>query len=337
MKRRKRFTKGSVRKMSSRKIFIALSTFAKEGRAPLTLLEESGISFAVNPLGKRLEKHELIEMAQGCQGVVAGLELYDHVVLSQLLSLKCISRCGVGVDNIDLVYARQQGVEVRNTPNVVVQPVAELTLGMILDLLKKITFHTFLLRQNQWQRLTGSLLQGKCVGVLGLGRIGRRVAELLTRLEAEVIGADLYPDAKWASEQGVEIVSIPELLRRSDIVTIHLAEVVENPFQITSREIALMKKGALLVNVARGRFICEDDLFAALQEGRLGGAALDVFSQEPYTGPLCSLENVILTPHVATLTQESRMQMEWEAVKNLIQYFQSIKEKPSQPILQKKV
>jgi D-3-phosphoglycerate dehydrogenase len=193
---------------------------------------------------------------------------------------------------------------------------------MILDLLKKITFHTALMRQRQWRRLPAGLLQGKCAGVLGLGRIGRRVAELLSRLEAEVIGADLCPDLKWAREQGVMIVPASELLQRSDIVSIHLTEVPEHPFQITAKEIAFMKKGALLVNVARGRFIHEEDLYQALRQGRLGGAALDVFSQEPYSGPLCDLDNVLLTPHAATLTQESRTQMEWEAVKNLIEYFQ---------------
>ena len=154
------------------KILVALSTFAKQGEEPLDILKTSGYEFTVNPNGKRLTAEQLVEMGQDYDGVVAGLEPYTSDVLDKMPKLRCISRCGVGIDNIDLEKAKEKGIEVRNTPNVVVQPVAELTVAMVFDLLRKLTWHTKLMNEKKWERKTGNLLQGKQVGVLGLGRIG---------------------------------------------------------------------------------------------------------------------------------------------------------------------
>ncbi len=302
------------------KIFVALSTFAEQGDAPLKLLQESGHPFTVNPLGKRLSPQELIELGKDCEGVIAGLEPYNDYVLENMPKLRCISRCGVGIDNISLNVARQKGIAVCNTPEVVVQPVAELTVAMIFDLLRNLTVHTQLLKSKKWEKKTGGLLQGRKVGILGLGRIGKKVAEILKILEADVYGTDIIADRPWAQSFGVKIVSLEELLKTCAILSIHLSSVEHKPFQLGEKEISMMKPGALVVNVARGNFVDEKALYDALKEGRLAGAALDVFSQEPYVGPLCDLDNVVLTPHVATLTEESRGQMEFEATKNLIDF-----------------
>lgn len=286
----------------------------------MRLLQESGFGYSVNRLGRRLTEQEIIELGQDCHGVIAGAEPYTEYVLERMPNLRCISRCGVGVDNIALAGAKGRGVAVLNTPEVVVQPVAEITVAMTLDLLKKITWHDAAMKERRWERQTGYLLKGKIFGVMGLGRIGRRVAELMSRLEAEVRGADLFPDPKWAAETGVRIVPPEELLKVSDIFSIHLANVEGHPFQLGAREIAMMKRGAMVVNVSRGAFIDEAALYDALKSGALSGAALDVFSAEPYQGPLCGLDNVVLTPHIATFTRESRLQMEVEATMNLIDY-----------------
>ena len=305
--------------MSSR-IFVALSTFAQQCDAPLSLLKDSGYPFKINPLGKRLSRDELIELGGDCEGVIAGLEPYDDYVLENMPKLRCISRCGVGIDNISLPIARKKGIQIRNTPEVVVQPVAELTVAMIFDLLKKLTVHTQLLKSKKWEKRTGGLLQGRKAGILGLGKIGKKVAETLKVLEADVYGTDLAADRSWAQSFGVKVVPLEELLRICDILSIHLSSVDHHPFQLAQKQIAMMKKGAMVVNVARGIFVDEKALYDALKEGRLAGAALDVFSEEPYAGPLCELDNVVLTPHVATLTEESRGQMEFEATKNLIDF-----------------
>lgn len=300
------------------KVLIALSTFAENGSAPLDLLLASGRQYVLNPYGRRLVREEVANLGADCAGVVAGVEPYDAPVLDGMPHLRCISRVGVGVDNIDLALAAERRIEVRNTPDVVVAPVAELTLAMALDLLKRLTAHTCLLKAGRWEKLTGNMLEGRVVGLVGLGRIGRRVAEVLRALGAEVIGCDPGCDPAWASSAGVALVPLEGLLSAADVVSLHLAVPKDVAFRLGEAELGLMKPGALLVNVARGAYVDEDALFDALSSGRLGGAALDVFPEEPYHGRLATLDNVVLTPHVATLTQESRLRMETEAVANLL-------------------
>ena len=302
-------------------IYVALSSFSPFSDAPLELLKKSGSEFTVNPFGRRLLKNEVIEQLQGFDGVVAGLEPYDTDVLSALPQLKCISRCGVGIDNINLDLAKEKGITIKNTPDVVVLPVAELTIGMILDLLRRLTYHSSFMKKGEWHRQVGQQLSGKKVGVIGLGRIGKRVAELLINLGANVYGADLMPDLVWSESLGVKIISLPELLSECDVVTIHVSPSSDHKCILGENEISQMKKNAFLVNTARGQLVDENALYNALKSGYLAGAALDVYNDEPYNGPLCSLDNIVLSPHVATFTKESRVQMEFEAVKNVLDFF----------------
>ena len=306
----------------STRIYIALSTFAQEGRGPLELLDKAiGITFENNPTGKRLTKEGVIAKLKDFDGVVAGLEPYDAQVLNALPRLKCISRCGVGVDNVDSALAKAKGIAVFNTPEVAIQPVAEMTLALILDCLRKLSQHSQLMHRRQWEKLTGFQLAGKTVGIIGLGRIGRRVAELLVRLDVGVVGFDVAPDRSWAESVGVKFLDLNTLLRRCDIVTLHLSADMESPFCLSKNEFARMKQGALLINTSRGSFVDEEALAQALRSGHLSGAGLDVYRQEPYHGPLCDAPNVVLTPHISTLTKESRLAMETEAVENIVQYF----------------
>ena len=303
------------------RILVALSTFGEYGDEPVKLLEESGFAFILNPLGRRLLKEEIIDLGRDCEGVIAGVEPYDDHVLDNMPNLRCISRVGVGTDNISIEKAKERGIEIRNTPDVVIQPVAELTVAMIYDLLRRLSFHTMLLRSKRWEKSPGHLLAGKKVGILGLGRIGKRVAEIMIKLDTEVYGADLFPNLQWAERVGIRIVSVDELIRLSDVLTLHLSLDKNNPFRLGREEIRRMKKGSVLINTARGQIIDEMALYGALRDKHLDGAALDVFPEEPYTGKLCELDNVVLTPHIATLTKESRAQMELEATLNLINFF----------------
>lgn len=304
-----------------KKLFVALSTFAQYGQEPLEILQESGFDFSVNPLGKRLVQDDIIRLAKDSQGIIAGVEPYDANVLGDLSQLCCISRCGVGIDNIDLAVAKNRQIKIYNTPEVVIQPVVELTIAMIFDLLRKLTVHTGFLKSGEWKKLPGHLLKGKTVGILGLGRIGRRVAEMMSKLETEVLGCDIHPDNNWAALHEVALVDLDTLLQRADVLSLHLSVVEEQPFQLGEKEMARMKQGAFLINVSRGQLVDENALCAALKTGHLAGAALDVYPHEPYTGKLRECENVVLTPHIATLTKESRLQMEIEATQNLINHF----------------
>lgn len=304
-----------------KKIYVSLSTFAQHGREPLELLEKSGFDFELNTSGQRIHKEELITRCLEYHGIVAGVEPYDEEVLNALSNLECISRCGVGTDSIDHGIAKKKGVAIKNTPDVVIQPVAELTVAMIFDLLRKLSWHTSRLKSKVWEKASGVLLQGKMVGVIGVGRIGKRVINFLQSLGAHVIATDVYPDIEWAKQNNVDFVSLEDVLIRSDIVTLHLSCLKGNSFCLREKELALMKKGSFLINVSRGDMIDEDALYNALINNHLGGAALDVFLQEPYSGKLCTLDNIVMTPHVATLTKESRLQMEIDSVNNLLGYF----------------
>lgn len=303
------------------KVLVALQTFSEYSETPLKLLKNAELNVVMNDLGRRLNQDEIIKLGKHCDGVIAGVEPYDAHVLNNLASLKCISRSGVGIDNIDMETAKKRGITVLNTPDVVVQPVAEMTIAMIFDLLRFLTLHTNLLKSGQWKRRAGHLLRGRRVGIIGLGRIGRNVSETLKALGADVEGYDIYPDRAWADRHAVKITSLPHILKTSDILCIHVSVLKETPLVLGEAEISQMKKGSIVINTSRGQVIDEAALYKALKSGHLAGAGLDVFSSEPYNGPLCELDNVVLTPHISTLTEESRTEMEIQAVENLLKFF----------------
>jgi len=299
-------------------IFIALSTYAEYGKTPLMLLQESGVHYSLNHLGRRLIRQEIVEMGLNATGIVAGVEPYDSEVLSHLPNLKCISRAGVGVDNIDLDYANNRNIIIKNTPDVVIRPVAELTLAMVFDLLRKITYHTTILKERRWEKSAGSLLLGKNIGIIGTGRIGKATAELLMKLGAKILACDLAPDKKWARLHDITYVPFNKLISTSDIISLHLSSIKDDMPLLGEYEMNMMKHGVMIINTSRGEFIDEIALCNALETGQVGSAGLDVFPEEPYDGKLLNFSNVVVTPHVATLTRESRLQMEVEATQNLI-------------------
>ena len=300
------------------KILVALSTFAEYGKNPLIVLQNSNIEYFINPLGRRLLREEIMDMGSSATGIVAGVEPYDEIVLKKLPNLKCISRAGVGVDNIDLEYAKNRNIIVRNTPEVVIRPVVELTLAMIFDLLRKTTFHTRILRNHRWEKSAGNLLSGKTVGIIGTGRIGKAVSEILIKLGAKITAFDISPDKHWAIDNNVHYVTFSQLLSSSDIISLHASPGDTKKPLLGKEEIRMMNRGVIIINTSRGDFIDEQELCDGLASGQVGSVGLDVFPKEPYNGKLMDFDNVVLTPHIATLTIESRLEMEVQATTNLI-------------------
>ena len=252
-------------------------------------------------------------------GMVAGVEPITARVLQQAKGLKAISRCGVGLDNVDLNAARSLGITVTNTPDGPTEAVAELTIGLIFNLLRMVSFLDRELRKGNWRKETGVLVRGKKVGIVGLGRIGKRVAEILLALGAKVAGTDIQPDSVWLQTNQVPLVSLEDLLKQSEIICLHVSYAGSNKHLIGKKEIEAMPKGAYLINTSRGEIIDHDALYSMLANGHLSGAALDVFEQEPYAGPLTKLDNVILTPHIGSYAREARVEMEIQAAENLIE------------------
>jgi D-3-phosphoglycerate dehydrogenase len=196
--------------------------------------------------------------------------------------------------------------------------VAELTIGLMLNLLRHISFVDRELRKGNWLKETGNLLRGKKVGIIGLGRIGKKVAELLRPFDVRVSGADLQPDYAWFKANDVLPVTLDDLIADADIISLHLSHLGGNKHLLGEKEFNAMKKGAFILNLSRGDVINEAALFGALSSGKIAGAALDVFSKEPYDGPLKKLDSVILTPHIGSYAREARIEMETQAVANLL-------------------
>lgn len=300
------------------KVAITTTSFGKYDRKPLDTLEENGFKTVLNPYGRKLKKEESIKLCENVIGIIAGTEVLDAEILEKLPDLKVISRCGTGLDNIDLDAAKKLRIKVFNTPNAPTLAVAEMTVGLILNLLRKINQMDASIRDGRWEKQMGNLLSGKKIGVVGFGRIGRKVAGMLSFFGCEIMFADPFVED---GTLGFKKLPLEELLSVADIVTLH---VPSGDRLIGAREIGLMKKSAWLVNVSRGGVVDEEALYHALKEGHISGAALDVFEQEPYTGLLRELNNVILTPHIGSYAKESRIEMEMQAVENLLRGLEGI-------------
>ena len=304
--------------MTAKHILITTSSFDVESNEALAKIIAEGIKIKLNPYGRRLSEIEAVELLAepGLIGMIAGVEPINQSALSGAPKLKVISRCGIGMDNIDRGSAEAFGILLCNTPNAPSIAVAELVIGLILNLLRKISLADRTIRSHAWKQHMGNLLAKKTVGIIGYGGIGRRVAQLLTAFNARVLA---YDTCDVNAEQGVIICDFEQVITQSDIVTLHVPYTSENHHLINDTALNKMKQGAILVNVARGGLVDEKALLAALTAKQISGAALDCFESEPYSGPLTKLDHVVLTAHMGAYAMESRQIMEIDAAENLLQ------------------
>jgi D-3-phosphoglycerate dehydrogenase / 2-oxoglutarate reductase len=237
--------------------------------------------------------------------------------------LKVIARAGTGVDNVDVLSASDKGILVMNTPGANAMAAAEHTLALMLALARHIPQATHSVRQGRWEkkRFLGTEINEQTLGIIGLGRIGSIVADRAMGMGMEVIGHDPYITPEAATKLGITWVDLDELLARSDFITLHTALTKETTRIINRSVIAKMKVGTRLINCARGGLIDEEALYAALQEGRIAGAALDVFASEPpVDNPLLTLENVIATPHLGASSIQAQTNVARAVALQLIDY-----------------
>ena len=300
-------------------VYVALQQFCEADAGPRQLLLDAGCDVRQNALGRRLHREELLAALREADAVVAGVEAYDAALFDALPRLRCISRCGIGTDAIDLEEARRRGIIVYTTPDEVTEPVAQLTVGMILALARNLPQHVDDSRKALWKKRTGVLLSEWTIGLVGFGRIGRAVAQYLKPFGPRILVSDpaLSPSETLS---GVERVALPALLAASDLVSLHAGRPAGAGPLLGRQELAAMKPGSRLVNTARGHLVDEAALYDAIQSGRLAGAALDVFTEEPYAGPLAQLPQVVCTPHVASLTRASRTAMERRSAQHIVEW-----------------
>ncbi len=273
-----------------------------------------------NNSGKPLDSHTLASLLPRVDGYIAGLDQIDHYALMLTSRLKVIARYGVGVDAVDLQAARQKGIIVTNTPGANSRSVAELTVGLMLSLARSIPSAASATRSGGWPRLSGISLQGKVIGLLGFGAIGRTVASLLSGFETTVLAYDPIVTPEQASELGAALTTLEEIIRQADIVSLHCPLTADTRHLVNAGFLGAMKPGAYLINTARGELVDEPALLAALESGSLGGAALDVFSTQPpeADNPLLRHPRLVATPHMGAHTDGATNAMGWMALNDCL-------------------
>jgi D-3-phosphoglycerate dehydrogenase len=303
------------------KILITTVPFADKNRLPVELMSAANIDFVINPIGRKLKEPELADMVSDFDALIAGTEPITDNVMGRGKNLKFISRVGVGLDGVDLLAAERRGIKVSYTPEAPAPAVAELTFGLMLTLLRSVHVSNLQMHSGHWNRHFGRRLAEVTVGIIGTGRIGARV---LRRIPAfgtpRVLVNDINPDSKLVTELKLEWVDKEEIYRRADLISLHLPLTAHTKNMIRREHLLVMKPDALIINTSRGGIINEHELADVMQSGHLGGAAIDVFEEEPYSGPLSKIERCILTSHMGSMTVDCRTRMEIEATEEAVRY-----------------
>ncbi len=303
------------------KILITTVPFAENDQYPLSLLSQNNIKYMINPLGRKLSESELADLVGGFDVIVAGTEAITAKVLDRAPTLKMISRVGIGLDNVDLLAAESRNIAVSYTPDAPAPAVVELTIGLMYALLRHVHEANIQLHRGIWHRHFGKRLVNCKLGLIGVGRIGSGVVKKLRALGCKDI---LYNDINIQLEGDMagtaRIVEKEEIYSEADIISLHVPLTSQTKNLITSNEFAMMKSSSFLINTARGGIIDENDLYEALRSNRIAGAAVDVFEQEPYFGPLTQLDNCLLTSHMGSMAFDCRTQMEIEATQEAVRY-----------------
>lgn len=287
-----------------------------QGAAPeLAPLSAAGHEVVLAPAGRQPTEDELLDLVSGCVGYLAGVEPITPRVLGAAGELRVISRNGAGVDNIDLKATAERGVTVVGAPGANARGVAELTLTLMLCALRSVPAMSAALRAGRWERHLGREARGLTLGVVGAGAIGRQVIGLGTGLGMSVLASDVAPGAHLE----VPFVTLDQLLPQVDVLSLHCPPPDDGLPLLGADELAYVRPGLLLVNTARAALVDDDAVLAALEDGRLGAYATDVFHQEPpRPSELLAAPGVIATPHVAGYTRESVSRAGRAAVENLL-------------------
>ena len=311
-------------KINSKKSLKALITtvpFGKICSTPIDLLKNANIDFTINPINRRLTENELVEMVGAFDVLIAGTEPITANVIEKAKNLKLISRVGIGLDNVDLLAARGQQIKVSYTPDAPSPAVAELTIGLIFSLLRSIHVSNLKMHEGKWERYLGSRLSNSKVGIIGVGRVGKLVASSLSSLGAKAILLnDVEPSFDLDNLSAASWVSKKEIYSEADVITFHVPLTRETDGMIGRSELLMMKKNASLINTCRGGIIQERELAKALDNGTVSGAAIDVYSVEPYYGELKEHERCLLTCHMGSMSSDCRLAMEVEAVEEVVRF-----------------
>ena len=310
------------------KVLITTVPFGQVQSLPLDILDSENIDYLINPLNKKLTESELFELVPEVDIIIAGTEIISERVMNNAKNLKFISRVGIGLDSVDLIAAQKKGIKVSYTPDAPTSAVAELTIGLMLSLIRSVQLSNIRMHKGHWERFFGKRISNCKIGIIGMGRIGSEVIKNLSGFKCETI---LINDIVYIDKNelpgNVKLKSKEEIYKEADIITLHVPLTSKTKDMIKEVHLKSMKSDAVIINTARGSIINEDDLYKVMKSGHLGGAAIDVFNFEPYCGKLSELENLILTAHMGSMSKDCRAAMEIEATEEVVRF---IKNQPLQ-------
>jgi D-3-phosphoglycerate dehydrogenase / 2-oxoglutarate reductase len=306
--------------MSKTRILITTTSFQDTPGRHHDLLPAD--QFEIDRARGPLPEADILRLVGSHDAIICGDDAFTKQVLQKCLpKLRVLSKYGIGVDKIDIPAATELKIPVTFCPGVNHVTVAEHTFGLLLSLTRLIPPQDALIKKGEWKRSTGRELAGKTMGILGLGRIGKEVAKRAKAFDMNVCAFDLYWDDAFAKQHGVERKPTGEdVLRASEVVSLHMNLTDENKEWVNGSRLSTMKRGAYLINCARGGLVHQGDIAAALKSGQLGGYGADVVEPEPIekTNPLLGAPNVVLTPHTGSRTYESVERQALMAAENMI-------------------
>jgi D-3-phosphoglycerate dehydrogenase len=287
----------------------------------LPQLAERGVEVDIPPLVQQLSESKLLEIIDRYDGVIAGDDPFTAKVLEKGVRLKVIAKWGIGIDAIDIEAAKRLGIQVSNTPNVFADEVADVVMGYVILLARQLHKLDQSARNGGWCKIQGRSLRGKTLGVIGVGSIGRAVVHRAVAAGMSIVGYDIaIIPPSFVEETEIRVNSLSELLQTSDFISLNCNLTPASRHMLSREEFAMMKTGVYIINTARGSLIDEIALIEALDQGKVAGAALDVFEEEPLSldSPLRQFDNCIFGTHNSSNTLEAVMRVNELAIQNLL-------------------
>jgi D-3-phosphoglycerate dehydrogenase len=309
----------------ARRILITPRSVTRDGHPALQRLKDAGYEVFLSSPGKQPDEEELMQLLPGCVGYLCGVEKVTGRVLREARELQVISRNGTGVDNIDMAAAQALGIRIVRAEGTNARGVAELTMALIMGLVRSIPYSDQRIKQGGWERRLGIELAGRTLGLIGCGKVGRLVANLSLAFDLKVLAYDPYPDPHFQPSSAFAYADFDQVWPSADIISLHCPSAGEGRPLIDTETIARMKKGVYLVNTARASLLDEAAVLGGLESGQISGVAVDVFNEEPPRDlRFTSHSRVIGTPHIGGFTEESVDRTVSVAVDNLLQELQAV-------------
>jgi D-3-phosphoglycerate dehydrogenase len=304
------------------KVLITSNSFGKYSDDAEKLLADNNFEIIKNKYHRMMNEGEFIEEIKDVDGVILSTESLNKNVIDHAKKLKIVSRYGVGIDNIDTEYLKEKGIELRTAKNCNNVAVAEYAVGLIINIVRKISAANRSVRNNKWSKEVGIDVNNSTVGIIGLGSIGREVAKRLSNFGCKLISYDLFYDDEFCNRYKIHKVSLDTLLKESHIITLHLPSLNSDKPLLSKREFELMKEGVVIINTARADLIDTEEVLANLEKGKIFGYAFDVHKDEPNIDlRFAKYDNVVMTPHNAAVSKGAVDKMSYVSAKNIIDFF----------------